>query len=468
MSFILRAYAIPHMHHVYYDEFTYLNIAENIYEHNSYSATAMGDKGHIEIPEAPIRPNGYPFMLSCAFRLFGVSDKTVFNTNVLLGALSVVIIFWITYLIFNSNLYISFWSAAIFNFLPVHLKYSGSGNSDIASLFLILSSILIILSYYKRNYISLLFLAIPVIALSAYFKPENLILSAMFLILAISLNISKKIRGQDTILLMCCMYLSIIPLLVEIPFMIKIENLNSGVNFLSLYYLMKNSLLNFLYLFDFRFQSVISTIFFILGALVLFFQEKKKCLLLFGWFLIFFLVNSSYFFGMFSLLYSTDSDRHFFPSAISFSILSGYGIAYYLRKIRSRLAWSVFILSLLIINSAFATEKIVNYTLKRDVHKENIFLEESANKIPNDLYVITYKPSSMITVINKKAIYIGIFNKMPNRPKKIVLFKGFWWFERKDDSALYERSLLKLYDFKPIVERRIKDSTYGFYLLTFK
>ena len=468
LAFIFRAYAIPHLHHVYHDEFTYLNIAENINNLNIFSPTLMGDKNHVDVKEASIRPNGYPLFLSFAFKLLGDSEETVFLLNILLGALSVVLIFWIAYLIFENNLNIAFWTAVVFNFLPAHLKYSGSGNADVASLFFILVSLWVVLLYLKGKRLFLLYLSISAAVYSAYIKPENLIFCLLFLILIPFLYANKKISKRDLILLISFISALFAPLLIRVPFMVSNEQVNAEGAFLSLEHLRKNSLVNLQYLFDFRFHSLVSTVFFVLGGVLLFFQEKKKWLFLFGWFLVFWLINSSYFFGMFSLLYSSDSDRHFFFSAISFSILSGYGISVVLKKTRLRLILALIILNLLIVNSTFATERIVNYTFERNVYKEYLYLKESTRKIPDDLFVITYEPSAMITIINKKVMGVGILTSLNKYPSQIMLFKGFWWFENKEKSEFYEKLLASRYDSKVITERRIDNVICGFYLLTLK
>ncbi len=467
IAFIFRAYAVPGMHHVYYDEVTYFNIAENIYYHGSPVKTAMGDKNHIDIPQSFLRPNGYPYVLSFALKLFGDSEETAFHLNVFLGALSVVLIFWIAYLIFG-NLNIAFWSSIIFNFLPAHLKYSTSGNADVTALSFILISLLLVLLYLNKRSILLLYFSIPMVAYSAYVKPENIVLYPLFFILLFFLYRTNKITKEDLILSVCWLGALIAPLAAKIPFMISGEQENAGGAFVSLKHLVKNIVLNVGYLFDFRFHSMVSTIFFIIGGVSLFIREKKKWLCLFCWFLIFFFLTSSYFLGMYSLLYSTDSDRHFLTAAVSFSILSGYGVHIFLEKKRKKVVFAVIILTLLIVNSIFATERIVNYTLQRDVYKEYRYIKESAKRIPNDKYVLTFQPFCIITLIDKKAMDMRLLPLIKNLPKEAVLLKGFWWFHDKKSLELYEKLLEKIYNFKTISERRVNSHYYGFYLLTSK
>ena len=54
-------------------------------------------------------------------------------------------------------------------------------------------------------------------------------------------------------------------------------------------------------------------------------------------------------------------------------------------------------------------------------------------------------------------------------PQKILLFKGFWWFSKREESKKYERSLRSKYRFEALAEKKMNSGeTYGFYLLTQK
>lgn len=468
IAFIFRVYTIPHLHHVYYDEFLYLNTAENIVHFNVFAPTVIGDQDLLQLEGKAIRPNGYPLLLSFFIGLHSDPENAVFLLNILLGSLSVVLIFWIVYLTFGNNLNIAFWSAVVLNFLPAHLKYSGSGSADIASLFFVLLSCCVVVFYFKKRIISLLYISLFAAIYSVYVKPENIVFLLLFPVLFIFLYRNRYIKKSVLVSVICLTGLLIFPLLNGVPVILKQLEGNAHGSFLSFKHLLKNVLFNFQYLFDFRFHSLISTIFFISGGIVLSCKERKKGLFLLGWFILFYVISCSYFHGMFSLLHTSDGDRHFFPLAIPFVVLAGYGISIFLKKRSHRLFWAVFVLFALIVNSAFASRRIISYTAGRNVFAEYQYLKESSKNIPDDMFIVTYAPYAVNAVMGKKVVDAGVFVHLKKYPRQIVLFRGFFWSENKEESISFEKILADEYDFKTISERMIEDLPYGFYLLTFK
>lgn len=472
VALVLREYIIPHMHHVYYDEFDYINIAKNIYHHNIFGSTLSGDIFNPDVVRTPIRPGGYPFLLNFAFRIFGDSQEVIFQTNIFFGALSVVLVFWIAYFLFEGNFSVGLWSALVFNFLPIHLKYSGSGISEISALFFILLAVWITIVYFKTRKQSLLYLLNFVIIFSAYIKPENAILY-LFVIVLVILEYRKGYISKDTFLTVTINSgLLLVPLISQIPYMIRLEQTNSKDSFVSINNFFNNIIPNLQYLLDFRFHSAIGTIFFLIGSLVVFIKKIKSGFLLVFCFWVFYFINTSYFIGRFSLLYSTDSDRHFFISAIPFSVLAGYGIYSALSNMRQRILSLIFtflILGAIIINSYFATKNITNFTFGRQTYKEYLFLQKFKDQLPKDRYVLCYKPEFIIHVTNNKVMTFNIFQNLEIPPRSIILFKGFWWFNRADESSQYEEALEKLYNFRLIGEEEVShDKKYALYLLTKK
>ena len=460
------------MHHVYYDEFYYSNIAKNIYHHGIFGPTLLGNIFNPEVVGIPIRPGGYSFLLNFAFRIFGDSQEVIFQTNIFFGALSVVLVFWIAYFLSEGNLSVGLWSVLIFNFLPIHLKYSGSGISEISASFFILMAIWITIVYFKTRKHSLLYLLNLVIIFSAYIKPENAILS-LFAIALVILEYKKGYISKETFLAVTINSgLLLAPLISQIPHMIRIEQTNSKNSFVSINNFFNNIIPNLQYLIDFRFHSVIGTIFFLIGSLVIFIKKIKLGFLLVFFFLVFYFINTSYFMGRFSLLYSSDSDRHFLISVIPFSILAGYGIYSALSNLRQRLLSLIFtflILGAIISNSYFTTKNITNFTFGRQVYKEYLFLQKHKDRLPKDQYILCYEPEFIIHITNNKVMTFNIFQSLKIPPRSIILFKGYWWFARVDESLQYEETLEKLYNIKLMSEEEIgHDKKCAFYLLTKK
>jgi len=472
LALLLRLYAIPHIYHVYYDEFYFVNVAENIYHHNIFGATLWGDKFNLRLLMYPIRLGGYPFLLNLAFKIFGNSPGVAFQVNVFLGALSTLLIFWIGYLLFNKKIAIGLWSALVLIFLPPHLKYSGACGYDISSLFFILTGIWLILLYLAARKRALLYLLGVVTIFSAYIRPENIILY-FFLITFIIVEYRKGYLGKKDLALIALSTIALFSFFIsKIFYIISLEKANTEGFFVSLKHLLDNFFPNFLYLFDFRYFSLVSTILFFIGSIFLFSRKKRVWILLIGMFLIPFCLYTAHFEGKFSLLSTTTSDRHFFPAAISFSILAGYGIYSLLKKIGSgKILYSFLIFAVLAANSFFATRNIIDFTFNRDVYKDYSFVREALEKLPKNLPIICQEPFHIITAIGREVIRSDCFVEIEDYAQKVILFKGFRWFEpvHKEYINDFENKLKKSYNFDVIAEKQINENKkYGFYLLTRK
>ena len=90
------------------------------------------------------------------------------------------------------------------------------------------------------------------------------------------------------------------------------------------------------------------------------------------------------------------------------------------------------------------------------------------NKLPSDVYVISYNAPMIISTIHKKSMtpseFLGNYVETLKLEDKVVLFKDFWWQERVKESGEIERVLKKYYTFQLLEE----NSGYGFYSLTKK
>ena len=168
---MLRVYFIPHVHHVYYDEFNHLNIAEHLVkEHKFCSDFDPNNKNCILFGWPP----GFHFLLSLFFTLFGISDKVAYTFNSLVSCFSLLLIFFLTYLFFK-NEKIALFSMFLLNFLPVHLKISGTTTLMPIFFFFILLTFIFAFIYIKEKQYSILLLFFSSLLFTVYIRPENFI-----------------------------------------------------------------------------------------------------------------------------------------------------------------------------------------------------------------------------------------------------------------------------------------------------
>ena len=89
--------------------------------------------------------------------------------------------------------------------------------------------------------------------------------------------------------------------------------------------------------------------------------------------------------------------------------------------------------------------------------------------MPAGVPIASYTPYYTLVVTDNPAVHIDSVVRMDDLPGRLILLKGFWWFNWKDESQAYEDRLLTAYTLTPLVQRPITDELiYGLYLLTRK
>ncbi|MDP2905027.1 MAG: glycosyltransferase family 39 protein [Candidatus Omnitrophota bacterium] len=455
---ILRFMVIPHMHYVYYDEFHFMNVAQNMYYHNNPGSTLIGDKLHPEFISGDIRPGGYSFLISLFIRLFGDSQSVPFYMNSFFGTVSVLLVFIVAFLLLG-DAKVGLWSALVFSLTPLHLKYSGSGSSDISALcfILLLVSVALLYARYKRK--SLLYLLSSVLVYSSYIRPENAFLFIPFLFaLFIELKKSRVEKGQ----VLNIIYFSVIllvPLLARVPQMLQTERNSAGGVFWSFGHFLENAPDNIKYLFSVKYNLILAAVFFLLGSAQLFIRRRGLFYLLIGWFAAFFLIYSFFFGGDFLPEKTIDSERHFLLCLLPFSIISGYGInralAYFFRARFLYVAFAVALCAALVLNCRHAFVHSSREMKGMKSFKESEFIKRVGDKLPADIYILDYNAPYFISGFNKKAVNSHALFSSGFFPEQLILFKGYWWHRLKDSSAEKEIFLKGLYDFELLQETEI-------------
>ena len=110
MALIIRIFLIPHTHIVYFDEFDHINVAQNIRYSNRFCECSIGNNTNCVSCYLYPFPPGYHYIQGTIFRIFGDTETVAFNTNAIVGGLSIIIIFLIIYT-FTKNQKISITSS---------------------------------------------------------------------------------------------------------------------------------------------------------------------------------------------------------------------------------------------------------------------------------------------------------------------------------------------------------------------
>ncbi len=448
----LRAWAIPHLHHVYFDEFVHLNIAENIYYHNEFCITMKGGFDQIEAYDLSAWPPGYHCALAFFYSLFGETSKTAFYLSVTLGSCSIMLFFLLAYLIFKKDIP-ALLCTFLFSIIPVFLKYSASAAICATSLFFNLLALLAFLFYANLKNLKTIFLLLVALIVSVYIRPEN------FIIMLLVLNYLAHGKKASSYFI-CVIFL----VLFLLPFFLQIVTIflymppcgwNEGLlTHLSNF---KNNFSDNLMFWFSLFHPVSYSILAMFGYVSFKKIQPKISSFLTTWFVIFFLFYSTYHVGNF--INCPDSDRYTANLYIPLTIFAGWGL-HKLVNLFKRKKNLIFLFAVLFcsIDILSPLKFSLKRTFMRDVYAEYNFILKCRDSVPNNLYVVTYNPAIIISVMRKKAVSMNTFFQINPLPEKIVLFKDYWWSQNITDFYKFEIELKKYYAYKKILCTETFDS----------
>jgi len=321
---------------IYYDEFYYLSCGENLKNCGLASYFWHTPQGiNLSFPHFyPPYPQGWPALLSFWFRFFTPGLETARNLNLFFSSLSILGIFWLSFLLWQSEIGALF-STLLLALLPAAVKLTPSGAAEISSFFWLILSGIFLLNALRQKQKQSSYLAILTYGLFLQMRPENLLTLPLFLLAGFSLfNMAGILYlGLGILPIALIFYLSFsIPELknnfLPIP--------RPGIPSLKAQFFanLKNNL-------EFFFISPKNPVILTLGALASWFnlkfasnRETKITWFLWGWFLLFFVFYLPYPFGDFNCVYSLDSWRSSLNLYLPLILLFAGGI-----KLAENLSW---------------------------------------------------------------------------------------------------------------------------------
>jgi len=410
LGFILRMYIAPHTHKVFFDEDIYLDTSKEILARGKGSLCNYGDANGCYEYDLMKWPNGYPFVLTIPFLIFGISETVAFNFTALLGSLSVVIIFFIGYL-FSKNEKIALFSALLFALIPVHIMWSGTTASEPILVFFTLLSIFFFMLSFKIQKMRMNALALMVLSYAMQIKIEGGMLLPLiaFIILLFDMNWVKKLRNYRFLLLWILFFILITPYLIHSYYFSKYDPWGAEGKKFGLEYLQKNMSDNVGFWIA-GYPSIehpfLFTIFALVGLIYSFKKYRKTCLFLLIWFGSFFLLYAFFYAG--SVRYGVDV-RYALSEYPPLILFAGYGIFAITRVIsqKSKMRFnenSVAILLAIFILFSFyfylpsistPADKIQESYGARHYHD---FVVNNAEKLDDSCCILSHVPSIFLTI----------------------------------------------------------------------
>ncbi|MCL4382017.1 glycosyltransferase family 39 protein [Candidatus Marsarchaeota archaeon] len=353
---LFSIFALPKTELIFFDENIYQGIALNIL-HSGNALMCWNGTPYVQkcfSTELGFDPGGWPFLISIAFGIFGISNTTSYNLELFLGVLSIISVFLIANLLIKRK-ELGPISAVIFSFIPEVFIWSKTlANPDMSFMAFAILAMLLFLIFIKRSNKKTLLPFIFCILFAIYLRVEALLLVPFFLVIFLTLGdlgirktFNTKIKllfvklSSDRNLLFLGM-VSIILIEPQLYTMIATTpELQANAAFylypntpiFSSSYVLPNLSANVLFLagllkdYPIIFLPNI-TAFAILGLIFLLFMKKYKSrfavlLLLFGFFSVYFIFYLFYFSG--SVLVGV-SVRYFLILYPVLSILAAFGL----------------------------------------------------------------------------------------------------------------------------------------------
>ena len=500
---IITMFVVPREHRIYYDEDIYQSIGQNIaYLKNADSHTGEGygqsfsnlwkrfigraamcnegrnDYGelHCDRLEYNKEPNGWPYILSIVFRLFGVHELAAFLTNNLIYALTIVTAFLIGYLLFASSR-IGLFAALIYALMPECMIWSNTTAVEpSAALFPGLALVCSLVAIRSRETKSLFLLAV-VTAFAIQFRPESIMFLSVTGMVILLWGRAELKRGEFYLLL-ALFFILIIPHLVHLWAVKDIGWGSSGPKFSTDFFKGNIKANGLFYLKNVRFP-VFFTLLFACGLLLgrireegerySFFLKEKAVIIL--WFLLFWGIFIFFYAGSYN--YGADV-RFALLSALPIALIAGNG-AEALNNLFSRrreVTAGTVVLSLLIIFSFLPFFPFVRSITQEawGARADHRFAREMASVLPDDAVVLTHNPN-MFLLWGKNAAQASLATEHASAFKRLFYrYKGgvylhynFWCNVPDKLQNSFCTNILERYDCTSVMSFKEQNYTYELY-----
>jgi hypothetical protein len=381
-------------HRIYYDETIYQHIGQNIAYLNKAQMCNYGNIDYDEFTcyqsEYNKEPNGYPLLLSIAYRLLGCSENVSYLMNNLIYGLSLLTIFFIASILFESHI-AGIYSSLIFCFIPVNLIWSNNTSAELCSSCFAGLAFLAMLLFIKNSKPLLFVLALLMLAFSIQFRPES---PMIILIVFLALLLFKRDILKDEKYYLYTIIFLVLVLPVAVHFY-AVQGEAWGATHgskLALKYFTQNIRANGLfYLINVKFPLLFSVLFFI----GLFAPRKwKEKSVIFLWFLLFWGIFVIFYAGSYE--YGADV-RFSMVSYMPLALLAGFGLKY-LEDVASKFTKLFYLRTVIVLILIISLLSFLPYV--RAVGQEAWgaradydYAKEMAKLLPVDSLILSHNPN---------------------------------------------------------------------------
>ncbi len=449
-AFSLRFFWVPHGQIAFYDGFNWVSQALSIQEDDIYGLCDFVSGQSCYHYSFHSWPPTYHVLLGIFFKIFGGSEPAAFHFNALLGTISVLLAFLLSYL-WTKREDVSLISAFVFSFLPIFLKFSGGVILEISSVLFLLLTLVFFEVFTKEKQKSLFLLFLISLLCTVYIRPENILLPPLFLFGfwlkgSIKLFWDKKNR-VFYLLSFIYFFLLLVPALFLIyvgSSIIGYEGWNPSV-VETFNYFLTHFPKNLYFFINYLINPFLFLFFGVLGMMFTFMKERRAFFLFFFLFLAYFVLYSSYDEGIFSGSLERRSLILYVPLFYFFT----KGILCLLTNAGEKFKKPVMFVFVLVFTASLTPT--IPYILKEPHQRITTdLLLASKDKVPEDAYFVSNNTAIIRSTIKRNVVALHVFKEQNEyfKDKELFLFKDIWWRTSKDDALqgfIYEN-----YDLRPI------------------
>ena len=221
----LRTFYAPHTHRLYYDDDIYLAISQNIARHGKIYVCGYGTQDECLNIGYNKQPNGYSFLVSIPFFLFGTNESLAHYFTAIVSSMTIIIVFLIAYLMFKSKK-IGILSSLIFVFIPITIRWAPTTSQGPIFLFFSALTVLAFLIYFKSFSNKIFLFSFASLAYTIQIRTEGFLLIFLIALMFMLLNkdLTKKIKDKDNLIIFSCF--SILIIFLSLIYLISANTLN--------------------------------------------------------------------------------------------------------------------------------------------------------------------------------------------------------------------------------------------------
>jgi hypothetical protein len=177
-AFLLVTFVVPRTNRIYYDEHIYQSVGQNLAD---LHLAQMCNDGTVEYGslqcwrgEYNKEPDGYPYLLSLAYRVAGVHEGVAFALNTVFAALTVLVVFLLTTALTDSRV-AGLGAAMVAALIPEHLRWSHTAAAEPSAALACAVAVLAAMAFVRLRSTPALLWAAVASAFAAQVRPECLL-----------------------------------------------------------------------------------------------------------------------------------------------------------------------------------------------------------------------------------------------------------------------------------------------------